>query len=93
MANFCDVVKLDEIILPEEAVNFLVEYHKSTKEIILKLFFNLGKYLDMTSSIKFREGVNNGNPCITMVGLNEKNSQIWYSLLDKYTGQPQNFCG
>lgn len=93
MANFCDFIKLNERILPEEAVSILVEYHQSTKYEILKGFFNLGKHLEVTSMIVFRDGLNNGNPCIVMAGLDEKNNQVWYSLLDKYNGQPQNFCG
>lgn len=93
MASFREVIKLNERILPEEAVNILVEYHQSTKYKILKGFFNLGKQLEITSMIEFRDGLNNGNPCIVMAGLDEEDNQIWYSLLDKYSGLPMNFCG
>lgn len=92
MENFCEVIKLNERILPEEVVSILVKYHQSTKYEILKGFFNLGKHLGITSTIEFRQGLNNGNPCIVMAGLDEESNQVWYSLLDKYTGQSQNFC-
>lgn len=91
--NFCDSLELGKKVLPEEAVGILVEYHQVTKHEILKGFFNLGKYLEITSRVEFREGINNGNPCIIMAGFDERGIQIWYAPIDKYSGLPQNFCG
>lgn len=92
--NFEDFIReeLDKKISFDEGITLLSEFYKERVESIIQWFPPESKNTT-TKSIMFKNSVNNGFPCIRMIGYNEKQEEIWSRLLDKYTGQPQAKIG
>lgn len=89
---FVDCIELNAHMTKDEAVLALAEFHGAPPENVLAAFMNLRNFQDEGGTVEFRNGVNNGNPCIVMEGKHSDGSYAWRHLIDKYTGQPQVFC-
>ncbi len=84
--------KMDTLITFNEATALLSDFYKEKVENIIRWLPPESKNTT-TKSIMFKNSVNNGHPCIRMIGYNEKQEEIWSRLLDKYSGQPQAKIG
>ena len=89
--NFKELIPLGEKMSPEEAIEKLSAFHKTSAENILDAFMNLRDFKNGT--VEFRKSVNSGYPCIVMEGCDKDGKFSWNHLIDEHSGQPQMRCG
>jgi len=94
--SFKEFIKLDQPMSPQEAIEKLSAFHKTSAENILVAFPNLKFSLEKPEegeTIKFEETVNSGYPCISIKTYNKNGEFIRSELINEFTGQPQAKCG
>lgn len=85
--DFSKVIPLDKSMSIPEALQAMADFHDATPQAVIDAFLNLKDFTEGT--IKFKRGLNNSNPCISMEGYDTEGNYKWHSAIHIATGQPQ----
>lgn len=85
--NFDAFIEINKPMTPQEAIQKLATFHRASTGAVLNAFFHLRNLREATT-VMFTRSVNQSEHTISMEGRKADGTPVWYSHIDRFTGQP-----